>query len=153
MLAIYWFYQFYAITPAPLKATGLVAKIFQENDDSGINGRSALAFILWTGTSGIFVAGFIVYVFKFIYNIAIGLVQEAIPKKLHHFITPVVFLIAMWPCFRYQREIKTVYNTLCREGSDIVRLAKGFDIKLEIKNKQSASEEFNNEHNKKSFND
>ncbi|KJU83206.1 membrane protein [Candidatus Magnetobacterium bavaricum] len=132
-VVVYWFYCFNSVTVAPLRVTGVVVENFQDSDDSSINSRAALAFILWAATSGIFVVGFVIYALKFIYNILMDMIYGAVPTKVHKLVTPVMFLITMWPCFSYQREIKTAYVVLYREGSDIVRLASGFDMKVEIK--------------------
>ncbi|KJU85754.1 membrane protein [Candidatus Magnetobacterium bavaricum] len=131
-VVLYWFYRFNGVTVAPLKSTGVVVENLQDNDDGSISSRAALAFIFWAATSGIFVVGFVVYALKFIYNILMGMIYGAVPTKVHKLVTPVMFLIAMWPCFSYQKEIKTAYVVLYREGSDIIRLASGFDMKVEI---------------------
>ncbi|MBF0538517.1 MAG: hypothetical protein HQL03_09730 [Nitrospirae bacterium] len=140
-VVVYWFYCFHTITVAPLRSAGLVVKNFQDNEDGGINGRAALAFIFWAATSGVFVVGFVIYAIKFIYNIAMGLIYGVVPIKVHKLVTPIVFLIAMWPCFTYQKEIKTAYVALYREGSDILKLASGFDIKIDIKSHLSATKD------------
>ncbi|MBF0317928.1 MAG: hypothetical protein HQL04_07105 [Nitrospirae bacterium] len=133
VVVVYWFYCFNDVAVAPLKSTGVVVKNFQDNDDGSINSRAALAFIFWAATSGIFVVGFVIYAIKFIYNILMGVIYGAVPTRVHKLVTPVMFLIAMWPCFKYQQEIKTAYVVLYREAGDIVRLAAGFDMKMEMR--------------------
>ncbi|MBV6341361.1 hypothetical protein [Candidatus Magnetobacterium casense] len=149
-VVVYWFYCFQFTVADPIKATGVFVENFQDSDDGSINARAALVFVFWAATSGIFVVGFVIYAVKFIYNILMGVIYGAVPTKVHKLVTPIVFLIAMWPCFRYQEQIKTAYVVLYREGSDIVRLAGGFDLKIDMNRYKSEtkdeSEPSNGEH-------
>ncbi|WP_420265062.1 hypothetical protein [Candidatus Magnetominusculus dajiuhuensis] len=130
LFAIYWLYSLWGIECAEIKCLKFAYKL-KEGDEEGISARSALAFILWVFTSGIFVAGAVIFILKFLYNCVMDMIKGVVSRKTQDFVVPIVLMVSLWPCFAYRMEIKSAYRTLSSQASEIVTMALGYNLKLE----------------------
>ncbi|MBF0319177.1 MAG: hypothetical protein HQL01_05165 [Nitrospirae bacterium] len=142
LLAMYWLYSFRGVDCADIKFLNFAYKL-RESDDEGLSARSALAFILWVATSGIFAAFLVIYILKFAYNCIMDMIKGVTPKKTHEFVVPIILMVLLWPCFAYRMEIKSVYRTLSTQASEITAMALGFEVKLKQSESQNANQNTN----------
>ncbi|MBF0458593.1 MAG: hypothetical protein HQK99_11960 [Nitrospirae bacterium] len=129
LLVVYWLYALWGIECSEVKCLKIAYKL-KEGDEEGISARSALAFILWVLTSGVFVAGVVFFIFKFAYNCIMDTIKGVVPSKTQDFVIPIILIVLLLPCFAYKMEIKSAYRTLSSQASEIITMALGFEVKL-----------------------
>ncbi|KWT95118.1 hypothetical protein ASN18_0046 [Candidatus Magnetominusculus xianensis] len=129
ILAFYWLYCLWGIECVEIKSLKFAHKL-REGDEEGISARSALAFILWALTSGIFLTGVVIFIVKFAYNCIMDTIKGVVPRKTQDFVVPIILVVLLWPCFVYKVEIKSAYRTLSLQAAEIVTMALGYEVKL-----------------------
>ncbi|MCG6551088.1 MAG: hypothetical protein L7F77_02075 [Candidatus Magnetominusculus sp. LBB02] len=129
LLAGYWLYCLWGVDCAEVECLKFVHKL-RQGDEQGISARSALSFILWALTSGIFVAGIVVFILKFAYNCVMDTIKGIVPHKTQDFVIPTVLIVLLWPCFAHKVEIKSAYRTIRSQASEIVTMALGYEVAL-----------------------
>ncbi|MBF0516901.1 MAG: hypothetical protein HQK97_07250 [Nitrospirae bacterium] len=129
VVALFWLYSLLGVESVEIKSLRFAHKL-REGDEEAISARSALAFILWALTSGVFFAGIVIFVVKFAYNCIMDTIKGIMPRKTWDFVVPIILLVSLWPCFSYKVQIKSVYWTLCLQANEIVQMALGYEVRL-----------------------
>lgn len=130
LIMCYWLYEFYVLDSEPNEDLRIVTEESFNEEDGGINARTAIAFILWFSTTGVLAILLALYIIKFAYNIVWGFVEGAFPRKWHYLLSSIAFLLSLWPCFNYMGDIKGAYLSLYSDGKVIVQLAMGLDVAI-----------------------
>jgi hypothetical protein len=123
----YWAYKFYKADVSPTYNWSLF-----QGEEREFVARTALSYVFFGLTSGALLVGMLIYVIKFIVNIARGMVEGVFPHSLHYFVSSVAMLISLWPAFAYLQDVKGVYLSAINVTAEVYAEAKGLEVGVKV---------------------
>jgi len=123
----YWSYEFLKADVRPAYNWSLF-----EGEDREFVARTALSYVFLGLTSGVLFVGLLIYIIKFIVNMARGLAEGVFPHSLHYFVSSIAMLISLWPAFNYLEDVKGAYLSAVNVAVEVYAEAKNVEVDAKI---------------------
>jgi len=132
----YWSYRFFKADVNPTYNWSLF-----EGEEREFVARTALSYVFFGLTSGALMVGMLIYVIKFIVNIAKGMAEGVFPHSLHYFVSSIAMLISLWPAFAYLEDVKGAYLSAVNVTAEVYAEAKGLEVGVKVSARGSMNKE------------